>query len=1357
MTLQYERPAANLGDFFEQGAKRDPKKIAVVCCGESVTYSELSDRANKLCHFLRRHGIGQDSIVGILLEKSLNTYVALLAVIRAGAIWVPLDRSWPAERISFIVKDAKISLILTTSTLVSLTSGSTCETVTIDTLAKELSSCATTNIDNSTQDSANHLDSISHIIYTSGTTGRPKGVAITHRNVCNYVSAVSGVYRYKSDDNVYQGITIAFDFSIDEIWVTFAAGATLVVGPNDGMQYGSGLAKFLTDNKVTILGCVPTLLGTIDREIPSIRLLIVGGERCPQELADRWAHGRRRMLNTYGPTETTVTATFAELASGSPVTIGKPLPTYTVHIVTPDMKPIETGQIGEICIGGPGVALGYLNCPELTAEKFAPDPFSSTSNGSRLYRTGDLGRFDSNGEIEFLGRMDSQVKIRGYRVELGEIESTILREPGVACAAVSTWCPSKGTDIELVAYIVAQAGISLDLSALQGRLRSQLPRYMVPSFLELIDHLPVQAGGKVDRSQLPPPKGPRINAHVAPSGFAPPVTALEKIVAKTWESVLRVECVSVRDDFFLDLGGHSLLAARVVSELRKQKELESLGIADLYEHPTIRSLASFIQENGLTVGSDPPMRSDGTSQGSAKSNSEKRSEHPDRKVWKCGAGQTLAIYLYLAVFAIPFLPFQWTGIKFLSTLSLSGGFGNPVLLLLELISYLVFANLVALALPIVLKWALLGRTKPGRYPLWGSHFLRWWIVDKSESLAQFPLKLISGTPMMPFYLKLAGAKIGPNCDVETSDIFSADLLELGEGTSVGVGTQIYCYQIKSNFIEFERVKIGSHCYVGANSVILPNSSMGDSARLGDQSLLPSGQSISKGESWSGSPAKLDQLSDPLIDNLASQEPESLPIAKKTGLTILHVFGVFGILIVLALAFFPGILMIEDLYLDFGGLWFLLSAPIGGILFVVTLCVLASAVKFLIMHSVKPGIYPAHSFIAFRKWMVDALIILSMSMNEAMYATLYVVPWLRSLGVRIGKRSEVSTISHITPNLLTIGSECFIADLACVGPTPVYNGHVLVAPTRLANRSFLGNSSCLTPNILVPDGCLIGVLSINPKWQEMSVGTSWFGSPPIDLPRRQTSPSFPERLTFSPTKGLVGLRLCVDFFKTILPSTIWIAITGFLIVSMIRLYGEWSYLGALLLFPSLYLFSAIAATTFVVGVKKALIGTYCPLVRPLWSSWVRKSELVTGLYENVAVPMLLDLFLGTPIAPVILRLFGTKIGKRVYMDTSDITDFDLVTVEDDSQVSRFVSLQTHLFEDRVMKVSSLSVGRRCSVGPRSIVLYDSRMEDNSAIGGLSLLMKGETLRSGLEWEGSPAKPVSRMKLSVFSEQNDKFRA
>ena len=503
-----ERTLRRLHQFFENTCDRTPDALALVCGMERLSYAALDARANQLAHYLRNHyDLRPGDRVGILLERSTNTYVALLAVLKCGAAFVPIDPSYPADRVAFIAEDAAPALLLTTSVFRETVAAVSCPHLALDSAADRIAWQPTTR-----PDLDDDGDALCYIIYTSGTTGRPKGVAINQSNICNFLTVCTPIYGVTARDRVYQGMIIAFDFSIEEIWPTFAVGATLIAGPTDHRRLGSGLADFLTEHEVTMLYCVPTLLATVDRDVPTLRAVLVGGESCPADLVKRWSRPGRRMLNTYGPTETTVTATWCELLPNRPVTIGKPFPTYTVHILDEQLRPVAPGELGEVCIGGQGVARGYVNRPDLTATRFVADPFAHGRPEARLYRTGDLGRFTAEGDIEFAGRIDSQVKIRGYRIELAEIEAVLLESAAVKDAIVKV---SSGEMQELIAYITLRDG-AIDTNTLKqqlfAELRHRLPSYMVPAFLEILDAMPMLPSGKADRAKLPAPVSQRLGA-----------------------------------------------------------------------------------------------------------------------------------------------------------------------------------------------------------------------------------------------------------------------------------------------------------------------------------------------------------------------------------------------------------------------------------------------------------------------------------------------------------------------------------------------------------------------------------------------------------------------------------------------------------------------------------------------------------------------------------------------------------------------------------------------------------------------------------------------------------------------------
>ena len=442
----------------------------------------------------------------------MDGYICMLAVLKVHAVYVPMDPGFPADRISYIAADAGVRTVLSHSRLAGLVAKPGPEVVYVDQAAM----IAAEKGDRLTVvDTGAPLDDLCYVIYTSGTTGRPKGVAVSHPSICNFVRVAVETYGYTAADRVYQGLTMAFDFAVEETWVPWLAGATLVPKPRGGSLLGPDLAGYLREQRITALCCVPTLLATLDDEdLPGLRFLLVSGEACPRELADRWHRPGRRFLNVYGPTEATVSATWTLLEPGQPVTIGVPLPTYSVAIIDRQSnRVLPADQTGEIAIAGIGLAEGYLNLPDKTREAFTPDFAGMPGNPSRrIYRTGDLGKINADGQIVHKGRIDTQVKIRGYRIELAEIESVLAEAPGVAQAVVTTYESGPGV-VELAGYyrLRRDAGTA-DPDALHAHLRERLPAYMVPAYLVEIAEIPMTTGGKVDRKSLPPPSGQRHQA-----------------------------------------------------------------------------------------------------------------------------------------------------------------------------------------------------------------------------------------------------------------------------------------------------------------------------------------------------------------------------------------------------------------------------------------------------------------------------------------------------------------------------------------------------------------------------------------------------------------------------------------------------------------------------------------------------------------------------------------------------------------------------------------------------------------------------------------------------------------------------
>jgi non-ribosomal peptide synthetase-like protein len=1303
-------PPRRLHYFFERQCDTKPNALALISGQEHISYADLEAQANQLANYFVCDGIRIGDRIGILLERSVYTYVTLLAILKCGAVFVPLDPSFPSERIAFIAEDASVDLLVTTAGFKETIAGVCCRVLALDLAAAAIAQQPTTRITIS-----DITDELCYIIYTSGTTGRPKGVAVNHSNICNFLTVCTPLYGVTPKDRVYQGMIIAFDFSIEEIWPTFVVGATLVAGPTDHRRLGSGLTDFLIEQEVTILYCVPTLLATVDRDLPLLRTLIVGGEACPHDLVKRWSRPSRRILNTYGPTEATVTALWTELIPDQPVTIGRPLPTYSVYILDEHLCPVAPGETGEICIGGIGVAQGYINRPDLTTAKFILDPFEQDRIGAKLYRTGDLGRVTPNGEIEYLGRIDHQVKIRGYRIELTEIEAVLLENPEVENAIVSL---VSGTVPELAAYITLRARIA-NPKELKNRLhtllRDRLPGYMVPAFIEILDAIPTLPNGKADRSRLPAPTTLRLSHQTG--NYVPPATPLEQELVNAWSAVFQRDDISVEDDFFNELGGHSLFAAVVISNLRQNPTLHHLSIADLYTHTTIRALACHIEntsQSGDAIGSQKLRVQHETN----------RRRHSNLRVWICGAIQMVLLYLLFALLGIP------------STLlvSQSGDWSSLTFTVASTLLIPLSWVVTTLVLPIAAKWILIGQFRAGRYPLWGWYYCRWWLVRKIMTLA--PLDYLAGSPLISLYIRLLGGRVGKGCHIGTGQLHLPDLIEIDDRVSIGYGVELQPFTIEDGWLYQAPIRIDADAYVGTNSVVMLGSCIGQGAQITEQSLVARDQMIPDHQIWSGSPSKQTTKTDPVLDKMAHRK--QLKTSWSPILWMGFVIGLVLLEILPLLMLAPG-LVFEYVTSQRNLIWALATTPIAGLLFVLTACAVVAAGKKLVMPTVQSGIFPLRSNFGFRKWLTDKLMLTSLTVTNTLYATLYTLPWLRLLGAKIGSRSEVSTVSFIDPNLLILGQESFVADLAAIGPAKHHNGFISVGTTELGNRCFVGNAALVASGTRLGNDSLIGVHSVQPT-EPVKSGTSWLGSPAIFLPRRQKSDSFDETLTFRPPTRLVICRLAIEFLRVILPPTLiyWLVIQD--ILELVWLAPVLSTPMLVAVMPVIYLFTALLITGFVAALKWLLIGRYRPRVEPLWSNFVWRTELVTGLYESAVVPFLLRWLTGTPLLAPLLRLFGAKIGRRVYMETTFLTEFDLVRVADDAAIAGLTSLQTHLFEDRVMKMSTLRIGRGCTVGPRSVVLYDSVMEAGSKLDALSLVMKSEVLPSESQWQGIPARLV-----------------
>ncbi|BCL80832.1 hypothetical protein ccbrp13_32970 [Ktedonobacteria bacterium brp13] len=577
---------------FEKQAVATPDAIALVSGngpGEPDThlsYGELNRRANQLAHVLREQGVGPEVLVGVLLDRSVNLVICLLAVLKAGGGYVPLDLSYPDARLTYMLNDANVSLLLTDQQYPQISIPAHARIIQLDRLQELLAQQSTKNLVDRTG-----AGNIAYVIYTSGSTGAPKGVVVTHAGLVNLAQVQARAFEVDSESHVLQFASPSFDASISEIVVTLLAGGSLYLIAREETLPGPGLVKVLAERAISVLTLPPSALAGLPVELfPDMHTLVVAGEACPADLVERWA-GTRRFCNAYGPTEATVCASIAtEIAfNGRKPSIGWPIANIRLYVLDAYLQPVPIGVPGELHIGGIGLARGYLNQPELTAERFIPDPFSEYG-GERLYKTGDRVRYRSDGSLEYLGRLDQQVKVRGYRIELEEIEAVLLQHPAVHECIVLMREDVPG-DQRLVAYLVPGERERLfSWSEMHTWLEERLPEYMLPSHIVTLKELPLSPAGKIDRRNLPPPSQ---IAEDENDDLVLPRTPLEEQLAEIWCDVLGDEEIGVYDNFFA-LGGHSLLAMRLITQVQKKCQVD-LPLNILFDAPTIAELAEVIK------------------------------------------------------------------------------------------------------------------------------------------------------------------------------------------------------------------------------------------------------------------------------------------------------------------------------------------------------------------------------------------------------------------------------------------------------------------------------------------------------------------------------------------------------------------------------------------------------------------------------------------------------------------------------------------------------------------------------------------------------------------------------------------
>ena len=1279
----------SLIDIFLKTVKIHPQKIALVFGEHTCTYDELDSKSNGFAQRLLALNIGSSDILGVYLPRGIELHVAILGILKAGAAYIPFDIDTPKERIESVLLDFQLSYCVTYETL--------------DDKLRTISGNDPIESSNSPIHYA-QADSLAYIIFTSGSTGKPKGIPIKHHQIALLIKSENSQIQLNSNDIIYQGFSVSFDMWFEETWIGYLVGATLIIADTKISKSVDVLHEFLNRHQVTILHAVPSLLAMLDVNIPSLRLVNSGGEACNKNILDKWASKNLIFLNSYGPTETTVTSSLIQLKPGDEISIGKPLPNYSMAIVNESLDLLDVGDEGELVISGPCVSEGYFQRPDLSEKVFLNKPSSlSEMFGDRIYLSGDIGKMNSEGHFFVTGRKDDQIKWRGYRIELGEIEAH-LNAIDVVQQAVVVLKKIQSLDA-LIAYVILKKEYLWDEKILRNELNKELPNYMIPSLFMRVNAFQHLASGKVDKKKLPEPE---IISAISSSSDSHRDRSIIGILTALFPG----SKIDLQDDFFTDLGGYSMLAAQFVSEVRKLAGLEQISIMDVYEHRPLENLVSFWESRKASKNQYVEFQ---------KTNS--------LTYFACWTAQTVSlIFIFGLVAAQIFLPF----LGYYFAIEQMESHWIPLS-----IAVFVYCTVVPISSIIiwVIKKLLIGKFEAGDYPLWGFVYFKWWLQRRLVAL--LPKELFSNTPFYAHFLRWFGVKISGDTQLSNFEIGIEDLVSIGKNVTISSNVVLNNAWVEHGQLKLRTIHIADHAYIGTSSVVSGDCQIEEGGEIKDLSLLSLGQNIGKSEIWGGSPAI----------NLGIKTHEEafvdVPKRKKMAFQAIFLFLIFGFPILVLLPLVPSIISLYylDNEADWYSFYYLFKTPIFSFIYILLfICELVFLTR-IFQKNMLPGRYSIYSKTYVIKWFLDALFSLSLNVIKPIFATVFISWIYKALGAKVGKNTEISTASNVTHSLFEIGDECFIADDVVIGESEVRNQILYLDKTRIGNRSFVGNSALIPQGYSLGDGMLIGVISVPPTLDQLKVQpyVDWFGSPAKGLPNREKRDMYPPELTYRPHWTRKLSRGIVEFIRVLIPQSIILTVSILFIAYTDDLIREQRWHEVFLYFPFYYLgLVALPIFVFIFLLKWVFIGRYKKAEYPMWTWQVWRTEAMTSMYESLTVPFLFEYIKGTPFLPFFFRLMGVNMGKRVYLDSTDITEFDLVSLGDYCAINLDGGPQTHLFEDRVMKMGAVKMGAFSNIGARSVILYDTEIEENCSISALSLVMKGEKLPAKTFWSGIPIK-------------------
>ena len=1290
-------PERTLWDIVRTTAKNYPD-AAALDDGEILTYAELLADVSAWASELHSNGVRRGDRIGIRMTSGKRElYLAILATLAAGAAYVPVDADDPDERAEMVFGEADIDGAFTDDGFRMLREGAA---QTARPTFDDKAGGATA--DDAPFDTPRPEDT-AWIIFTSGSTGKPKGVAVSHRSAAAFVDAEAALFLADSphgplgpDDRVLAGLSVAFDASCEEMWLAWGHGACLVPAPRSLVRSGMDLGPWLIRRDITVVSTVPTLAGLWPAEaLDNIRLLIVGGEACSQELVDRLATEDREMWNTYGPTEATVVACAQRMLPGQPVSIGLPLNGWDLVVVGKHGAPVALGEVGELVIGGVGLA-SYLD-PVKDAEKYAP---LESLGWERAYRTGDHVRLEEDG-LYFVGRVDDQVKIGGRRIELGEVEANVAALPNVYNSAVAVQKTPGGESV-LVGYVsLEDPDLGFDHEAAHERLADTMPAALVPRIC-VMEELPVRTSGKVDKKALP---WPLPGVGVEASGL----NDTEQWLAELWVDTLGVSVDDVNADFF-SLGGTSLAAATLVGRIRER--FPTVAVRDLYDHPRLGSLAE--QLAGAESVEDAG---------------------PVREVKPVGAGtriaQTLIQIPVMTMAATSWLAWLLLGSNVANALGLDWAMTTPWWLVAVLL--VVFVTPVG-RIPLGGYGARLitAGITPGEYPRGGATHLRVWAAERWANATG--ASSLAGATRVNNYARALGVKIGRGVDLHSLPPVTG-LLKLGKHAAIEPEVDLCGYWLDGDVFHVGAIEVKEGARVGARSTLLPGTVVGKYAHVEAGSTVTARKQIKDGQRWSGSPAmKVGRSKHRFPSHAPKRRPLWVPVYDATAVLLaLQPIVALGV----GAAAVMALVQLTDGSPAVGAIFF---APVGALVAFATYMLQTWLGVRVLSLGLKPGITAVRSFTGWRLWAIERLMDEARTKLFPLYASQLTPTWLRSLGATIGKDVEIST-AVMVPKFTEVKDGAFLADDTMIGGYELGGGWMLAGESKVGKRSFVGNSGITGPGRKLSKNSLVAVLSSTPK--KTKAGANWWGSPPERMRRVEAHVDGVqgESLTYSPGFGVKAARGLIETMRLLAPMASAMLLAG----TLVALYALANTLGVGLtwLLGGLVLMAAGAISVAVtVAVKWICVGKHTPGDHPLWSAFVWLNELQDTFVEVVAAPWFFNHTAGMGEINQGLRALGVRIGRGAWIDSYWFPETDLCAVGAGASVGPGTVVQTHLFQDRVMSLDTVTIEASSTLGSHSVALPASRIGTAATVGPGSLVMRGDQVPRNSVWQGNPIEPWKR---------------